>query len=1322
MYTGQPSITIPIWTISSGDISQTASLSYNANSAQQESPFGAGWSLLAGGSISREVRTFPDDIGYLATTQGWLYNNVSGVNIASDINSFVPTADTLAGVREAGEGTDFTKINGFNYLVDTEPDIFNYSFGGMSGSFLIDNGLVIRTMPYQDIKIAINQLNSTDKRILGFTITSNTGFVYTFDYKLSATKSTSESMYANRNFYIPTEYELYNPSVAYTREWKLTRIDSPDGAYMTFGYVSMGTDNQTNNVDIGMYQYPDPAYADPSDIVIRTVYSVQELNVKACLANIVASTGPKIEFIYNGTLQSIKISDDRRGATPTEKYIKSFVPSYQPVLYVESSIQGEFVEKTAQFLFSITEYSSCEKMAPHKFSYTGVRYVDNLTSSYPGYHLPSTEGIDLWGYPNSGTASDHLFPKLYIYPTEPAAERYRIDPIPGYAGQQVILEGANRHSSSAGMLPGTLQSITSPEGGVTSFTFEANQYLDTRTNLNSTAGGLRIGMISYFDGFNPVPVKKYFEYKDPVTGLSSGRLIRRPQFAMPAFKWKSSVGLASDKVYETVGMTSDEKWKYLTIRTTADLTPSETTHGNTVGYKVVTVKRPGAGSARHEYNVPAIHGQYVSGTWKSTTNRFARYSSAPTMGIVSDGGPWMFPYTANPDFDYERGLVWRKTEFNEAGVRVKQTETTYQYLFRTGTTPLKVSGLKYDRYAGCDNDNKIFFYGKYSLLTETLKVPKKEIVTTYDITDGTGATYLTESTEYVYGSTNHKLLTQVKQTASDGNISTTRLKYPNDYTYTTTGASEAVMIGNLKTANRHGIPLEQIQTVKKGSDSTRVVGGSVVKLDPMGLSRPLVRSTWKLKTNPTIRIDSFQHSAVVNASGYKFKIDPRYERTDSILSYTATGNIKASRNSFSRQISVTGYGYSSSIPVVQLINGSDGQAAFSDFETITGFEFSSATAYYGTGRTGAKAFYPWVMLSKTIIKAPVNNYILSFWVKSNAAVTFNIYLKNTSGSPTYYNTTLATSSTGSEYQYFRKVIPITVVTVSSFTIEVQAVGLSAPPAGNPAAGGVSASLLPVIDDVFFYPETAEMVATTFKIPFGATSVTTGAGNTSYNEYDKLGRLRFVYDKNKNIVKRNVYLYNEESPLVADFSIPYPYSPTTGISTTFTAATNECVTDATYEWNWGSGYVPGTATQAHTFATAGSYTVTLKVTSATYGSKTLTKNITAVNPAFEVSICAKGPIHFTGGTADVIATCVGITSTPPSNGTIFKVYHDGAGTLTFQWKRRDFGASTWVNVGGNSSECLIRSLSSSPSFEIMCEINSSVLGTGYSPAMEVIIQP
>ena len=1309
MYTGSPSISIPIGTISAGDINESVGLSYNVNTARQESPFGAGWSLEAGGSISREVRSFPDDIGYQTTTQGWLYNNASSVSIALDIKNFTPGTETA----------DFQKLNGFNYLVDTEPDIFNYSFGGVSGSFVIDNGLAIRTMPYHDVKIVMDYGNSSDKRILGFTITTNTGYVYTFDYKISVTKASLQSVYANRDFYIPTEYELYNPSVTYTREWKLSRIDSPNGNYMTFSYQSFSSNNGIRDIGIGLYQYPDPVYQNPSDIITPTVYQINEWIGRAYLSNITASSGEKIDFNYNGTLKTVKISDDRRGVTASERLVKNFEMTYQPVFYyIVASGGGVETISTGQFLKTLTESSGCEIMPPYKFDYTGIKKLNY----YQGDYLPAAAGygVDLWGNPNGATYNKHLFPKLYIYPAEPAAERYRTSPIPNYVGQEVILEGANRNSSSSTARLGALYTITSPEGGVTTFSFEGNQYLDTRTNLNASAGGLRIQSISYFDGISPVTVSKTFEYVDPATGLSSGRLIRKPNYAMPAYKWKSPSGSSFDKTFQTSGLSSDDKWKYLTIRTTEDLTQSETTHGSPVGYKVVTVKRPGAGSSRHEYYLPAIHGENSSGEWLATSNKYARYSTSISMGIVTVGETWMFPYTTNPNFDYQRGLPWKKTEFNEAGTRVKETITTYQNVYKSASTPFKVWGLKYDRYAGSDNANKIFLYGKYFLLTEAQRVPSVETVTSFDIV---GGTQLTETTEYIYGSSTHKLLTDIKHTTADGDVLTTSIKYPMDYTTYSTGAVDALAIHSNKSNNRHGIPIETIQKLKKsGSSTTWVTGGTVVKLDPMGHSIPMLKSTWELINTPINLIDFF-NSSIVNESGYKFKVDPNYKQTSEIVSYTSLGLVKESRNTISRQTTSVGYGHNTTLPIVHLMNASSVEAAFSDFDNTTGFEFSSATPYYGKGRTGAKGFYPWVMLYKTITKAAVNNYVVSFWVKSNASQTFTISLKNTAGTTTYYSTSITVPSTGSAYQYVQRIIPITAVTASTFKVEIQGSGLSAPPSGNPSPGGTSSTLLPIIDDVFFYPENAEMIATSYNIPFGSTSTTSGSGQASFTEYDKLGRLRFVYDREGNIVKRNIYQYNQETPLVADFSIPYPFTITTGIATTFTASTNDCVTDATYQWDWGSGYVSGTSAQSHTFSTPGTYVVGLKVTSATYGTKSTTKTFTVTNSPFEIDICAKGTIYYSGNIPDLIAACTTITTTPSTNQTIFRVTHQVSGIITYQWKTKDFGSSTWVDVGGNSNEYIFtKTGTNNTSFAVMCQVTSSSSGIGNSPSLEMIFQP
>src|SRR5690606_31999908 len=63
LYTGIPEITIPVYTIKAGAIELPIRLSYHAGGIKLEerpSNIGLGWSLIAGGVITRSIRGLPD--------------------------------------------------------------------------------------------------------------------------------------------------------------------------------------------------------------------------------------------------------------------------------------------------------------------------------------------------------------------------------------------------------------------------------------------------------------------------------------------------------------------------------------------------------------------------------------------------------------------------------------------------------------------------------------------------------------------------------------------------------------------------------------------------------------------------------------------------------------------------------------------------------------------------------------------------------------------------------------------------------------------------------------------------------------------------------------------------------------------------------------------------------------------------------------------------------------------------------------------------------------------------------------------------------------
>ncbi len=80
---------------------------------------------------------------------------------------------------------------------------------------------------------------------------------------------------------------------------------------------------------------------------------------------------------------------------------------------------------------------------------------------------------------------------------------------------------------------------------------------------------------------------------------------------------------------------------------------------------------------------------------EATQNKFVRGTSCIDMrnGATATGCN-TFPYAPNPIFDYERGLVKRKRDYDEQGNLIQEEKHRYQYVFKSGTAPSTVWGLK----------------------------------------------------------------------------------------------------------------------------------------------------------------------------------------------------------------------------------------------------------------------------------------------------------------------------------------------------------------------------------------------------------------------------------------------------------------------------------------------------------------------------------------------------------------------------------------------------------------------------------------------------
>lgn len=119
LYTGIPDISIPIFEIQSGDITVPIVLSYHAGGTRytdRASWAGLGWSVQAGGQVTRTIQGKPDENGFLSGTNNY------AVDTYDYCNNFPYKEQTASGSN------------------DREPDLFSYSFPGESGRFVLRQG------------------------------------------------------------------------------------------------------------------------------------------------------------------------------------------------------------------------------------------------------------------------------------------------------------------------------------------------------------------------------------------------------------------------------------------------------------------------------------------------------------------------------------------------------------------------------------------------------------------------------------------------------------------------------------------------------------------------------------------------------------------------------------------------------------------------------------------------------------------------------------------------------------------------------------------------------------------------------------------------------------------------------------------------------------------------------------------------------------------------------------------------------------------------------------------------------------------------------
>ncbi|MBB4808299.1 hypothetical protein HNP38_003641 [Chryseobacterium defluvii] len=266
-YTGVPSVSIPIASLPTGlkDVGINIGLQYHIYNAKPEdkaSEVGLGWSLSAGGTISRTVMGSPDEklvsynlggglkIGiYLDETTGvHAYKNYFHT-IIEDPGLAAQTINTNKYIFEAHYKNRF----------DTQYDLYQYNFLDYTGRFVVKkvgSQLNVVKLDKNNLKIKVIYDPSTYEPN-AFTITDDKGNIYVFDML----ETSSLSTFSSSQDYEGTSYtSSTNSAVSYNSAFHLSKIQNMRGEnFALFRYadpvsiVSNETSGSSN-----LFSDPDP--------------------------------------------------------------------------------------------------------------------------------------------------------------------------------------------------------------------------------------------------------------------------------------------------------------------------------------------------------------------------------------------------------------------------------------------------------------------------------------------------------------------------------------------------------------------------------------------------------------------------------------------------------------------------------------------------------------------------------------------------------------------------------------------------------------------------------------------------------------------------------------------------------------------------------------------------------------------------------------------------------------------------------------------------------------------------------------------------------
>jgi YD repeat-containing protein len=569
-------------------------------------------------------------------------------------------------------------------------------------------------------------------------------------------------------------------------------------------------------------------------------------------------------------------------------------------------------------------------------------------------------------------------------------------------------------------------------------------WTEQNTGQKIMAGGLRVKTIKDYSSTNAIPITK--EYSYGAQGLGSGVLLI-PTYGLNSAK--REIDWIFNASWSNGAQTGCDVAKYAGTRMVITGTsPLDLTslNGAPVVYPEAIV---------YESSSSAPNGKQIY-KFDVEVDEFTYADKAYNNGVLQLNNGW-------------RGgdEIWNAVH-TSSNTKIKEKITNYSILTNEQTTGTKI-GYKI-QVEGClptygypvSTLFSFLYYFDYPIYSGIKKLSfTKEI----QISSTDPLLRIENAEQYLYENlqSNHQQLTKKIMLDNEGDEITTQYWYPANYLGTTDNNN----IQALLNAHIIGKPIKT-----ESYRSNKITEGLVQKYNSYG--EPLEIYQFESTTNPT-----HQDNQLI-PSGYVKKADISYDAVNQrVNKVQLTDNIST----------VYLWGYNNAYPIAKVENATLSNVAATSFEFDGkgNWTFSGSVYKDIPVKTGI-SYYK--LSGGNITKSlTAGTYKLEYWAKSPVTIT--------GGTITPIRTSLADANGWIFYES-------KVTTTSTVTLTL--------------SGSAS------IDELRLYPMNAQITTFTYDPIIGLTSSTDPNGITTYYDYDAFSRLKSIRDYKGNLVKLNEYHY------------------------------------------------------------------------------------------------------------------------------------------------------------------------------------------------------